>query len=372
MKKLFFIAAIASAALVGCTKNELAPSVTEQQEISFANPVMSPATKVAEVANDYSTSLHFGVWAHFYDQTTDLSKYTTFAGGEVYMNNVEVEYVDGVKGWKNATTPYFWPKNGSLTFIAYSPYGATGAGVDANGIKFTNYVVGDASDQDDLLFSERAYDKKAVDQPTSAADPYAGVQLNFKHALSSIMFKVKAAGNYPGHTLKVIKVEILNAYSKGTFSQGLGDNGTAVTADPATNPGWSGQSSERTYVAYDNTTGIELHPTNVKFLHSGSIAATDNTTDLILLPQPLKHTGTSEVVVKVTYTLQNDDMSSPIKQVGEIKLATGNAGGYFAGIESWQRGKRYIYTISVGLDEIYFDPIVTGWDPITVEPDLAI
>lgn len=373
MKKLFFIAAIAGAALVSCTKNELAPSAAEQEEITFANPIMSPSTKVAEVANNYSTDLHFGVWAHYYDESVDNSIYTTFANGEVYMNNVEVQYTDAVKGWKNATSPYFWPKNGSLTFIAYSPYGATGAGVDANGIKFTDYVVGVPANQNDLLFSERAYNKESVDQATAAADPYAGVQINFKHALASIMFKVKAAAAYDGTTLKVTKVEILNAYSKGSFSQGLTDANSAVTADANTVPGWTNQDVETTYVAYDNAAGIELHATDVKYLHSGTTTPTANTTDLILLPQALNHTSTlKEVTVRVTYTLKNADMADPITQVGEVKLATGNAGGYFGGIESWQRGKRYIYTISVGLEEIYFDPQVTDWDEVSITPELSI
>jgi hypothetical protein len=374
MKKLFFIAAIAAAALVSCTKNEFATSVTEQQEISFAAPVMSPTTKVAEIANDYPNDpdSKFAVWAHYY-----TGDYTNFAAGKRYMNDVTVGYDATVEGWKNAT-PYYWPKNGTLTFIAYSPSSVqnaakTAVGVDANGIKFTDYTVGDPSTQVDLLFSERAYNKTEVDRTTEDADPYAGVQINFKHALSSILFKVKAAETYAGTTLKVTKVEILNAYSKGSFSQGLTDANSAETADANTVPGWTNQDVETTYVAYDNATGIELHATDVKYLHSGSTALTANTTDLILLPQALNHTSTSkEVTVRVTYTLKNADMADPITQVGEVKLATGNAGGYFGGIESWQRGKRYIYTISVGLEEIYFDPQVTGWEPVSITPELSI
>ena len=47
MKKLFFFAAIASVAFASCVKNDPAPSVTEQHEITFAAPVVSPATKAS-------------------------------------------------------------------------------------------------------------------------------------------------------------------------------------------------------------------------------------------------------------------------------------------------------------------------------------
>ena len=388
MKRFFFIAAIAGAALVSCTKNEVAPSVNEQQEISFAAPVISPSTKVAEVANDYSRDLTFSVWAHYYDKTEDNSVYTTFAEGEVYMNEVVVEHDATIAGWKNKTTTYYWPKNGSLTFIAYSPSEGEDedyADVDANGIKFTNYVVGTPEDQVDLLFSERAYNRTSVDRTTDEAAPYAGVQINFKHALSSILFRVKAHEEYPGTTLTVKKIEVLNAYSTGDFTQGLADQNGATTGQKVTIDGvetqtaaaWSGHDAETPYIAYENKTGIVLSHTNAVYVHNSAAKATDNTTDLILLPQDLKHTTTTkDVTIKVTYTLQNTDMTAPIEQVAEVSLATGNAGGYFTdgtdSISAWEMGKKYTYTIEVGLNEIYFDPRVEAWTPVEVKPNIPI
>ena len=378
MKRFFFIAAIAGAALVSCTKNEVAPSVNEQQEISFAAPVISPSTKVTEVADNYSTDLTFSVWAHYYDQTTDGAVYTNFAGGEVYMDNVEVTYDSDIKGWKNASTNYYWPKNGSLTFIAYSPAGVN-AGVDANGIKFDNYAVGAPANQVDLLFSERAYDKTSVDRATAAAAPYAGVQINFKHALSSILFRVKAHEEYPGTTLTVKKIEVLNAYSTGDFTQGLADQNGATTDAAA----WNGHEAETPYIAYEDETGIVLSHEDVVYVHNSDVDAAANTTDLILLPQDLYHenneaddTDDTEITIKVTYTLQNTDMTAPIEQVAEVSLVTGNAGGYFTdgtdSISAWEMGKKYTYTIEVGLNEIYFDPRVEAWTPVEVKPNIPI
>ena len=389
MKKLFFIAAIAGAALVSCTKNEVAESVNEQQEISFAAPVISPSTKVTEVADNYSTDLTFSVWAHYYDQTEDNSVYTSFDEGEVYMNEVVVEHDATIAGWKNKTTTYYWPKNGSLTFIAYSPSSvATYADVDANGIKFTDYVVGAPSTQVDLLYSERAYNKTAVDRTTAQAAPYASVEVNFKHALSSILFKVKAHADYAGTVLTVKKIEVLNAYSTGDFTQGLADQNGATTGQKLTIDGvetqtaaaWSDYATETTYTAYESATGIVLSHTNAVYTHNTTATATDNTTDLILLPQDLYHdyeeADDTEVTIKVTYTLKNKDMGEAIEQVAEVSLATGNAGGYFSdgknSISAWEMGKKYTYTIEVGLDEIYFDPRVDVWTPVEVQPNIPI
>ena len=377
MKRFFFIAAIAGAALVSCTKNEVAPSVNEQQEISFAAPVISPSTKVTEVADNYSTDLTFSVWAHYYDQTTDGAVYTNFAGGEVYMNEVPVKYDGTIKGWKNETTTYYWPKNGSLTFVAYSPSAvADYADVDANGIKFDNYAVGAPANQVDLLFSERAYDKTSVDRATAAAAPYAGVQINFKHALSSILFRVKAHEEYPGTVLTVKKIEVLNAYSTGDFTQGLADQNGATTTAAA----WSDHATETTYTAYENATGIVLSHEDAVYTHNTTATATDNTTDLILLPQDLYHdyeeADDTEVTIRVTYTLKNKDMGEAIEQVAEVSLVTGNAGDYFTDgkndISAWEMGKKYTYTIEVGLNEIYFDPRVEAWTPVEVKPNIPI
>ncbi len=386
MKRFFFIAAIAGAALVSCTKNEVAPSVNEQQEISFAAPVISPSTKVTEVADNYSTDLTFSVWAHYYDQTEDNSVYTSFAEGEIYMNEVVVEHDATIAGWKNKTTTYYWPKNGSLTFIAYSPSSvAAYADVDENGIKFTDYVVGTPEDQVDLLFSERAYNKTSVDRTTDEADPYAGVQINFKHALSSILFRVKAHEEYPGTVLTVKKIEVLNAYSTGDFTQGLADQNGATTGQKVTIDGvetqtaaaWSDYATETPYTAYESATGIVLSHTNAVYTHNANATATTNTTDLILLPQDLKHTTTTkDVTIKVTYTLENEDMEAPIQQVAEVSLVTGYEGGYFTdgtnNISAWEMGKKYTYTIEVGLNEIYFDPRVEAWTPVEVTPNIPI
>ena len=83
------------------------------------------------------------MWANLYDD----NGYTTWAAG----------------------TTYYWP-DGKLTFIAYAP-SSVNVTVDGEGVHFPDYSVADAAtDQIDLLYSERAYDKQALDDETAGSE----------------------------------------------------------------------------------------------------------------------------------------------------------------------------------------------------------
>jgi len=363
MKKIALIAAMSLAALVSCTKNEPAPSVTDQQEITFASPIMSPATKAAtEIADNFPITKDFAVFAHYYE-----SGYTTLAGGIQYMNNVQVTYgaTPGTYGSWGSNPAYYWPKGGSLTFAAYAPYMEAGATYDATGIHFSDYQIADlAENQVDLLFSERAYDKVSTDQKDNN-DYYYGVQINFLHALSSIKFNVAMESTLASSALDyvfvVTKIEVLNAYSQGDFNQNLTDGKDNETPVAASGD-WTDYKTETNYVAYnDATTGISLTDATVKETVTGS-----NATNLILLPQKMKHESAAdasdEVKVKVTYKMRHKDMKAGeyINTVSEVSLNSS------ALVKEWLRGKRYVYTLTLGLEEIRFAPKVESWDEQTV------
>ena len=362
MKKFFFIAAIASAALVSCTKNEVTP--VAEQEITFQAPVLYPTTKATdEVVNNYPTSNDFAVWAHYVAD----AEYTNFAEGQLYMNEKVVKY-DGTSSWKTDGDQYYWPKNGSLTFIAYAPSSvAANAAVGASGITFSDYVVSnDATEQVDLLFSERAYNKTSVDDetikpdvPTSPNaggihDPYTGVHISFKHALSSILFTARLSEAYTGTKITLKRIELTNVKSYGNFNQGLADNGTATTTADADL--WTGENNAITYtVAADELLNTEKYYTCNDTRVAPVAADGKRTTDLILLPQVIA----DDAKMVITYTIQSPD-SIALEQVLDIPLKNV--------VTEWKWGYRYIYNIIIGLDTIYFEPYVAPWTDYT--PDL--
>jgi hypothetical protein len=350
MKKLFFIAVMASVAFASCTKNEPATTSAEQQ-ISFASPVVSLNTKAAtEVWNNYPTTNDFAVWAHYYSD-----EYDNFENGKLYMNNVKVTHSGAT--WKPAKA-YYWPKNGSLTFIAYAP-SSVGASVGASGIKIASYTVSnDVSKQVDLLFSERAYNKQALDDTATGgtttganasdtADPYTGVHISFKHALSSILFTAKLSQAYSGTTITLKKIELTGINSVGTFDQKLEDNGTAAT--DRDEDLWTGEKTAITYtVSTTGTLSTTAYYTCNNTTTAPQVTSGKRTTDFILLPQTIANNAK----LKVTYTIKSGD-SEEIVQVLETNLKSS--------VTEWKWGYRYIYNIIVGLNEISFEPYVADW-----------
>ncbi len=366
MKKLFFIAAIASAALVSCTKNEVA-QVADQSVITFAAPVVAPATKASnEVWNNYPTSADyaFAVWAKYHsDKVYNVGDWAT---DPTYMDNVTVYY--GSNSWA-PTADYYWPKNGTLSFIAYSP-ASVDASCNSNGIQIADYVVNtDLTNQRDILFSERAVEKQTSNMDTNAGangtgdnegvtdDLYTGIHLAFKHALSSIAFTVKTEADYSASTKIILKsIQIVNADTKGSFNQGLTD--AKASATPAIDC-WTMAGTTGTYKV-DNTEALNVVLTNVAYWTSTQTTTSPavsngvRPTDFMLIPQNL-----SGVTLKVTYTIQNG--TGPVlDQVYEAPISTST-------VAMWNRGKRYIYNIIIGLDRIYFEPYVADWEDVTVE-----
>ena len=370
MKKFFIFAAMAGAALVGCTKNEPAADA-DQQMITFAAPVVSPNTKAAtEVWNNYPTdkAYDFAVWAKYYvDGSYENNKYqsgtyTTWAGGQTYMKEVVVSH--DANTWAPEQN-YYWPKNGSLTFIAYAPASkANYAEATATGITFTDYPVSTTpANQVDLLFSERTYNqqKSSMDKtagsnttgstPGVTEDVYKGVHISFKHALSSILFNIKTKEDYEGTTITLKQIQVYNAVSQGSFNQNLTDKNGETTSAAA----WTFAATPvRSNYNVDGTNDVVLS-TNAYYPSTTSntapvAAAGLRASDLILLPQGLK-----DVTLRIEYTIKNSGAGSEeLSQIAELPL-DGKT------VSEWVMGKRYIYNITIGLETIYFEPYVQDW-----------
>ena len=188
MKKTLVFAALASVALVGCTKNvEVANN--DLNEITFETPVLAPATKADEFkGTTFPETADFAVFAWY--NATQLGG-TNVAAGSLYMNDVTVNYdptkddnTTGKGAWKPASV-YFWPKNGFLAFDAYSPSSVSATCDATNGIAFTNFEAStDYDSQIDLLYSTRVINKQSSVENTN--DKYDGVNIPFNLSLIHI------------------------------------------------------------------------------------------------------------------------------------------------------------------------------------------
>lgn len=341
MKKFFFIAAIASAALVSCTKNEVTP-VAFEKEITFAAPVVGAQTKAivyGEIGANYDPAEDFKVYAVWHESAFDK-----WENGSQYMYDVVVsrntgdfDTTPGDQGAWKPSSDYYWPKVGVLSFAAYSPATAEGAyAYGKNGLTITNFPVpSQTSLQYDLMFSERTYNKTQSENGVNAE--YDGVDIKFKHALSSIKFTAKTLADYSATTtIKVKKITMWGMNSTGNFAENVNDIAAYDSA-----PAWTDQAtpvaSTAPYVAYEGTLTL-----------NNSSAQGANSNDVILLPQTLP----ADATIRVDYTMQTVT-GSEIPQYKEVAVSSLSG--------EWVLGKRYTYNIIVGLDDIYFAPSVEDW-----------
>lgn len=373
MKRLFIIAAISGIALAGCTKNEVVPSASEQQEITFANPVSHVVTKVDLVRTTYPTTSSFSVFADYHKDAyatakSATSNFTAYMRGtegvDVTHSTVVIETDPAVyNSYWTSSNPYYWPKDGYLTFAAYSPADTKndliGTGPEniqinydiTNGVKITGYEVKtDLSNQRDLMLSNRVVDQESTDMvyddPSITPTAYDGVQLTFNHVLSAIKFSVAADADYStdGYTITLDKLSIKNAYTKGNLTQ-FAD----INAETIGNVWGTTQNTPGDYTIATNAGN--LTPTAKTF--SGETHA-----DLVLLPQDLTRlVAPKKVVAEIIYTIKRVGLdATSIQYTKEFVLDQ-----TIDGSGTWDASKRYIYTITIGMDKVIFAPSVGPW-----------
>lgn len=410
MKKFFFLAAIASVALAGCTKNEPV-RVDNPTRIGFTPISQRTATK-AQIYGEQNATYTAGTspafekflaYASFTENNSTAPSGDFFPAAGVECEYQPTGYPTGSDFWAPADI-YYWPKAGYLTFHAFSPsaltpYAGTVANSWTNGITITGFTASTNMDQQvDVLYSDfNAYQQRSLynpetgftyDDKTGDDDSqwaHEGVNLTFHHALSAVQFRVVTDQDYTAgaqkHYFTVTKIEVLDANNQGEFHENRTgvDNtyGTAAAGSVtmnkdnslATSPYWVPTATAVTdYTVFSGTKDV-LNLT-------ASNAATDKEFGLygkLMLPMPqlLGGHGASsdkDVVVKVTYNYKYNDGSDHTYNdlTTEISLAGKKAQKYNGTAEEytvnqWLINHKYFYTLVFKLDPIIFDPKVDVW-----------
>ena len=95
---------------------------------------------------------------------------------------------------------------------------------------------------------------------------------------------------------------------------------------------------------------------------TGHVIAKNNTTPLdkqpLFIPQ-----GMNDLIINYTIASKDESKFTETKTINLNKLGslTGTMGS-----NSWQPGKKYTYTITIGTSEILIDPVVAEWDGVKV------
>ena len=369
MKKVLFFALAAGVALVACTKNEVRP-VNVDQEITFQAVVDKAATKAGTFDNGvkYPTDRPFGTFAFFYTTFDGYSK-----NAPKYIDNAKVENTSRVNTGSAWTTDpkYYWPKQGYLTFMSYSPYNELNTKVtcapladDAMAeIKITDWDV-NANQNVDIMIADRVDNLRA----NGSNDDYTGVPTVFRHKLAQIVkFSVKTKEDFrnldknklpqAGSKLFFLKkIELQKIVTKGSFSSGIEPSNTNIgvwyplTSSEGTDYTW--YNNEEAALAQGNAS--EFNTTAVE-LSSGTIASNGY---LLVRPQTFAENDAKKI--EITYVIRSYTSASAysdetVKQSFNIYSAT----------HSWDINKKYSFTITVDLNQIYWAPSVENWEDVS-------
>ena len=295
--------------LSACSKSE---ADRPDNTISFA-PVAAKPTKTIISGTTYPTSESFVVSA-FHNGTA------------AYFEDLTATYSNSNSLWATTEAQY-WPLGGSLDFIAYSPASA-GLTIDAtDGVTATDYTVQTTAQ----MTTDLCYASATVADCSNHPD---AVPLTFSHALSQIVFRVKAAAYYTTNTttvaLSMTSLSLSGIYSVGDFAAGA----------------WSNQDSAYTYTLSNSATSLTYDGNN-----------DPNVIDVcayLYLPQTISADARlnvgytiSQTVSGTPYTIENPPVSIPLRNT----------------VTEWQPGKKYIYTINIGLDNlITFTASTVAWE----------
>lgn len=344
MKNYLFIAAAACVALAACTKNEVKP-VEVDQEITYQ-------TIDTKASSHFASDKHFTSYAYMlpYGKNWDTDKDDAseyIADAEISYHNTSPNYE-----WK-ADKTYYWPKQGSLTFFAWSTYtttkpsltGATVSCTKANGIQVDAFDITQNKNVD-FLVAEVAKDKKAnsSNHEDESSNTWAkGVPTVFKHALSKLVFKVVTVKDYTADnvTFTVTSIKLKGVNNKLAYSQD-----------------WQSGETASLHTWKNPSPAVEIDALPV---FTGDHEATSTPTTLtpatgdysIVIPQ----TFDADDVLEIVYEIKTEFITgSPVTEtvtINDKKLSDAYT--------NWEPGKEYTLTIKLGIDEVLWDPDVTAW-----------
>lgn len=252
-----------------------------------------------------------------------------FTNAKFAESNTEWVGVDSEGNVKH----YYWPFQGSLDFYFYAPHQESGASVTTAEKKLTISTFTNEN------YSSASYDGEGSGLNYNCADLMYGstiitddktdqaVDVSLKHALALVQVKAKAT------TTGVVSIK----------SMTLNDTPISATlnvtysGDPITGtPTWSEWGNETLDLSIFNAASPESITSTSEFTQLGN--------EVLVIP------GKAQTSFTITYTLGGSDA------VFTATLLLSNAT-----TPSWKPGKKYVYKITFGLEEIKFAPEVVEW-----------
>lgn len=322
MKKYFFILA-AAAALAACAKNEVTPVLSQENtEIAYN---VAPKTKADPDA--FPTTNVFASWAYYLPNGKNWDANSNDA--KEYIVNSTISHQTTANVWKNADNTYYWPKEGKLTFFAYSlnKGDLNGASIHCahnNGI--TGTIDLKTNKNTDFLVAEIAKDKTA----NETVYGFNGVPTLFKHKLSKIVCNVKTEADYANKVFDLKSIKFTGISYDGTYGQ-LPTEAFATGSNKDT----------QIYTSATQTLTSTFQPIATKDVE-------------IYVPQEFTD-ATAKIVVDYTITTKVPGGATHVELCNfELNLKDKFTDG-------WKMGKKYTINLTFKLNEILWAPAVEDW-----------
>ena len=364
-KSTVMLWAIFGALLMGCSDEEIANVETSSRNAIGFNVLSNAAeTRATPTTPSNLTSTDFDVFAFTADGTVFMGTDHMVFGHD----GVNIVYKDNKWDYKNAGDLRYWPTE-ALDFYAFNP-----GTVSEDMMMFYSWEV--TKDVQKIRYScideygagtHANYDVMYAIAKDRTKDMNNGVvKFNFKHILSQVVFKAKT--EYDNMQVDINMIKIYNVKIGGVFT-------LPAAADVTGN--WSdldGLPSEASGL------GIFTVVKDKSITVDGNATVTDITTDTPMLnrPQTLTAWNVSETATKTT-TQANEakqcylSISCKIRQSGAYLLGSASEYKtiYVPFGDTWEPGKRHIYTLIFGggytdqgeavLNPIQFDAETTDW-----------
>lgn len=366
-KSTVMLGAIFGTLLMGCSDEEIANVETSSRNAIGFNVLSNAAeTRATPTTPDNLKNTDFDVFAFTGDGTAFMGKVDTEFGHD----GVNIVYNNGKWDYKNASDLRYWP-TGALDFYAFNPgtvsedmmmnYMWEASGTVQKKISYTcidEYGANTGHANYDVMYAMAKGQTKDMNNGI--------VKFNFKHILSQVVFKAKT--QYDNMQVDINMIKIHNVKMGGFFTLPATADGTGSWSDPADLPSEVSGLGKFTVVKDVNIT-----------VKSNTIATDiSTTTPMLNRPQELTAWKVSETATKSKLEADNAkqcylEIACKIRQSGAYLLGSASEYKtiYVPFGDTWEQGKRHIYTLIFGggyddqgeavLNPIQFDAETTGW-----------
>ena len=353
-KTVLIVPALMALAAVSCTKSEVLES--NSGEIRF-NVVANKATKAADVYCNKNKPGEFMVYA--------VSDSKTYIDGDRIVNNGS--------DWENQSGVRYWPET-AVDFYAHVNAGNAFIWSESSAPTVENFTPSTTvANQVDLLYAVKTKQSKK-DTP---------VELNFRHALSQIVFNAKNTN--ANLYVEIAGVKVANVGGSNTFTYPETDTDSKFESHdgtgtlPATGAGfWAVLTSgDASYEVDFNAIPVVGNNKPVDLTTANDSGKEFNSQAMLLLPQTTtawvpsgdsntpseNNTGSYFLIDCAIWNVAGTevDKGTDVQLWGE----GGNTKELSIPVAfNWEQGKKYIYTLVFGQGNGGYDP-----DPDPDDPD---